>query len=336
MSAMAWRRKSPANWPPFADRSGRFEPRATADDIFHCFRLILGRLPNAEEWRGHAAQVGEELDGVVASYVNSLEFGNRGLQRTDHMRDLVLAALPGFQIYLAADDAAVGRHVRDDNYERDVTAAVRRLLRPGMGVVDLGANIGYFSMLSAALVGPAGRVFAVEPNPRNARMIEASRRANGFANVLVMQIAAGVQAGLLVLHRSHSNGTTSPLTDDLNAMFGAETVPCLPVDAVLPPDQRIDFIKVDVEGAEYLALQGCERTIARWRPIIISEVSPGLMPGISGIDAPGYLTWLLRHGYTVSVIQPDGACGPASDAENVMKQYRSRGVDHVDIVAQPV
>ena len=308
---------------------------ATADDIAACFRLLLGRAPNREEWRGHAARAGEDLPGVVSSYLNSLEFARRGLLRADHLGGIDLAELEGFRIYTARGDAAVGDHVRGGVYEPEVVAVFRRLLRPGMGVIDLGANIGFFTMLSASLVGPSGWVLAMEPNPANAKLLEASRRANGFDQVVVCQLAGGRAPGLLVLNASYSNGTTSALPDDANALLGAEVVPCVRADSLVPDGRRVDLIKVDVEGAEYNALLGCTRVIARDRPGIISEFSPNLMPGISGISGPDYLRWLGGLGYAVQVVQLDGSVGPAASVDQVMAEHEARGTDHLDLLAQP-
>ena len=246
-----------------------------------------------------------------------------------------LAELPGFCIYAAPGDAAVGRHVRTGSYELEVTAVFRRVLRPGMGVIDIGANIGYFSMLSASLVGPGGLVVAVEPNGANARMLEASRRANGFGNVVLVQAAAGPDTGLLVLHRSHSNGTTSALPDEPAALMGADSVACLPVDLVLPPGRRFGLIKADVEGAEHKALLGCRGVIARDRPVIVSEFSPGMMAGISGVSGEEYLRWLIGQGYGVQVIQPDGSLGSDGSIPGITAAYAACGGDHIDIVATP-
>ncbi len=315
--------------------AGSHSPRADAADILGCFRLILGRLPNREEWRGHAMRVGEPLEQVVASYVNSLEFARRGLLGSEALGRVELARLPGFSIYTQMDDAAVGRYVREDDYERDVSALFRARLRPGDHVLDLGANIGYFSMLSASLVGPAGSVIAVEPNPANARLVEASRRANGFDTVLVAQVAAGLSPGLLVLNRSHSNGTTSAVPDGTAALLDAETVGCVRADTLVPPNRRIALIKADVEGAEYLALGGCTATIRRDRPLIVSEFSPSLMPGISGISGPAYLDWLVGLGYRLHVVEADGSARPATP-EAVMREHETRGTDHLDLLAEPV
>jgi FkbM family methyltransferase len=310
---------------------------ATKADIIACFRLILGRNPNREEWPGHSAKAGEPLPEVVASYLNSLEFSRRGLLERNFMEHVSLAALPGFRIYAADDDIAVGRHVAQDNYERDVTAVFRHFLKPGMNVIDIGANIGYFTMLSASIVGPGGTVLAIEPNPANAKLLEASRRANGFENVTLAQVAAGAQTSLLALHTAHSNGTTSAPSDDLNQLMAAVTVPALRADSLVSEELRIDLIKVDVEGSEFKALQGCETIINRWRPVIVSEFSPDMMAGMGGVDGPTYLRHLVSFGYALHVIEHNGSFLPAASGwQAVMAAYAERGSDHIDIVAVPV
>ena len=316
-------------------RSAPFSAAATVKDVYYCFRLLLGRHPHPEEWRGHTMRVGEELGGVVASFANSLECVRRGIFAPSGAA-AVLTEIEGFRIYTDPDDALVGGAVRAGSYEPEVCATFRRLLRPGMSVLDLGANVGFFAMLAASLVGPRGRVLAVEPNPRNARLLEASRRANGFAHVDVLQAAAGCALGLLELNSSYSNGTTSGLADDVASVLSAETVAAVPLDALIPADRPVAFIKVDVEGAEHLALRGCEAAIRRDRPVIVTEFSPALLPGISGVDGPGYLRWLTGLGYDLSVIRLDGEASPVrDDVEAVMRALKARGSDHLDLVAEP-
>jgi FkbM family methyltransferase len=310
---------------------------ATTSDILACFRLLLGRMPNAEEWRGHSMRAGEPLASVVSSYLSSLEFDRRGLLSREIAEDIVPAEVQGFVVYSSLNDAAVGKHVRDDNYERDVTALFRASLRPGMSVVDIGANIGYFTLLAASLVGPQGRVLAIEPNHRNVRLLEASRRANNFRHVTIAQTAAGRETGLLVLNTSYSNGTTSDLPADLAQFFSAEAVPAMRLDSLLDRDTPVNFIKIDVEGAEFNALLGGEATIRRWRPLLVSEFSPSLMPGISHISGEDYLRWLIGFGYELSVLEQDGSMTrTGDDISAVMHIYRARMSDHVDIVAHPV
>lgn len=310
---------------------------ATQDDIFNCFRLLLGRHPHREEWKGHSGRAGEQLDGLVAGYLRSLEFANRGLLASPALNNPARVQIGEFSIYVMPDDLDVGRYVQSNNYEPDVTLVFKSLLRPGMGILDVGANIGYFSMLSASLVGPSGFVLAVEPNPENARMLEASRRLNGYKHVTIAQVAAGRSTGLLALHVAQSNGTTSDPSSNLEALLAARTVPCIAIDHLIPAGQQIDLIKVDVEGAEYNALLGCSDLISRDRPMIISEFSPDMMPGISGVSGEEYLRWILARGYNIGVIRSDGTTLPATrEVDAIMAQYRACGQDHIDFLATPI
>jgi FkbM family methyltransferase len=311
-----------------------FDPKASAADIEACFRLILGRNPNPEERAGHFSRVGENLSDVVASFITSLEFSRRGLAAPSSSMPIEVAR-DGFVMFAMPDDLAVGQAVLAGNYEPDVTACIKRFLSPGMGVIDLGANIGTMSLLAASIVGPLGFVLAIEPNSRNARLLEMSRRRNGFQNLTVCQSAAGPDLGLLVLHPSFSNGTTSECPDDLLASPDVQTVPAIPPQSLLRPGQRVDLIKADVEGAEYLALRGCLDVLKRDRPMIVSEFSPSLLAGISGIDGPTYLAWLQSLDYRLSVIEPNGGLSMPLSPGGVMDAYRARGTDHIDIAATP-
>jgi FkbM family methyltransferase len=307
---------------------------ATGEDIFFCFRLLLGRPPNHEEWGGHFAQAGGDLDAVVRSYMTSFEFSRRAdtLGKQSNGR-VSLAKSKGFSIYVQEADAAVSEHVKRDAYEPNVTAVFLDRLRPAMHVLDIGANIGWYTMLAASLVGSTGSVTAIEPNPDSAKLLEASRRANSFDNVIVLQVAAGREQGLLVLHGSYSDAMTSAAPDDVTALTNATTVPSFKVDDLIPKNKNIDLVKVDVQGAEYSALLGASELIRRCHPTIVSEFSPTMMPGMSGVDGRQYLRFLLDFGYRVSVIESDGTlrdCG--TDPEKVMDAFTSSGVDHIDIV----
>lgn len=311
-------------------------PDTTPEDIFYCFRLILGRSPNQEEWKGHSAHAGQTmLEDVVMSYVNSLEFARRknNFLSKSWDADLFLKQLDAFSIYVRDGDAAVGRDVKKGDYEPHVTRIFQERVKPGMYVLDIGANIGFFTLLSAALVGPSGSVMAIEPNPENAKLVELSRRANGFENVTIVQAGAGRALGLLVLNTAYSNGTTSALSDDAAQLADATTVPCLRIDDIFPEDKPVGFIKIDIEGAEYNALLGASKLIKRCHPVIVSEFSPSLLQGISGIDARDYLKFILDFGYRVSIIEHRGdpaACG--QDIDKVMNAYEKCGGDHIDIL----
>jgi FkbM family methyltransferase len=311
-----------------------YDPAATQEDVHHCFRLLLGRNPHPHEWIGQLSNVGRPLELVVSNMLNSREFADRGLLTRQPAR-VELAQCDGYRIYGSPQDEAVGRHALACLYEPNVTRVVGRALRQGMGMIDIGANIGVFALAAAARVGPSGYVLAVEPNPANARLIEASRQVNGFDHLIVCQAAAGREIGILGLHSSDSNGTTSPV-GRAALLQDVQTVPALPVDSLVSARQRIDVVKIDVEGAEYLALQGCETILRRWQPFLVSEFSPALLESISGVDPIDYLNWLLDLDYRIGVIDREGKVSPpGADPALIMAHYRVSGVDHIDLACLP-
>jgi FkbM family methyltransferase len=316
---------------------GEYLKTANAEDIFYCFRLLLGRNPNPEEWPGHSSRAGEDLENVVSSYVTSREFADRRLLRKTYRDKVELVQFPSFSLYASTDDLAVGNHVLiGRSYDPGVAAILRRRVERGMAVVDIGANIGYLTMLLASLVGQSGLVVAVEPNPENIKLLEASRRVNGFDHVLIIQAAAGRRTGLLALNVSYSNGMTTELPDDVGGLFEARPVPCFALDDIHTTERRIDLIKIDVEGAELNALVGLSETIDRDRPVIVSEFSPATLPGISRCSGPEYLHFLIAEGYRIGVIERDGSeTGFGDDVDGVMGAYSRSGIDHIDIIATP-
>jgi FkbM family methyltransferase len=248
-----------------------------------------------------------------------------------------LVRFPTFSIFASHDDLAIGHHVAAGHpYEPGIAAIIERYVKPGMAVVDVGANIGCLAMLLASIVEASGLVVAVEPNPENIKLLEASRRVNGFDQVVVIQAAAGRRTGLLALNVSHSNGMTGELPADADAVFASRPVPCFALDAILPKSRPFDLIKIDTEGAELNVLIGLSETIARDRPMIVSEFSPNALPGISQCSGPEYLSFLIARGYRIGVIERDGSeISFGDDVDGVMGAYSRSGVDHIDIIAMP-
>jgi FkbM family methyltransferase len=144
---------------------------------------------------------------------------------------------------------------------------IRSLLRPGMRVVDVGANLGYFLLLLESVIGPRGEVVCLEPEPDNLRELARNVRVNGLGNVVVLPIAAGDCDGFAPLRRG-INAVVNP--------GGSEsfTVPLRRLDSLL--SAPVDFIKIDVEGFELQVLRGAQRVLQQ-RPTVVVEVHPGLL-----------------------------------------------------------
>lgn len=312
--------------------SAPFLPTATLDDIFYCFRLILGRLPSRGEWTGHSARVGERLQDVVATYFNSAEFFSRRLAQSRE-NSVSLVPLEGFSLFASQDDIAVGKHIiASRNYEPNVSGIFRQIVKPGMHLLDVGANIGFYTMLGASLVGPNGKVWAVEPNPNNVRMILASRAKNGFEHVAVIQAAAGESWETMCIFSDASNASVARVSATEPSQF-PQTVLSLPLDVLLG-DHRVDVIKIDVEGSEGCALRGGLRVLERNRPVIFCEFTPDALPGMSNITAEQYLEFLIDLDYDLAVLLDRPVeCG--REIDDVMSYYERLHLGRLDLLARP-
>jgi FkbM family methyltransferase len=158
-------------------------------------------------------------------------------------------------------------------YEPNVVTAIQQNLRPGMVAVDCGAHIGYHTLLMAKRVGKAGRVYAFEPLPENFSVLCENIRLNGYEGIVVAENkAVGAQTGRQRFRRVEHPDESHPFTPlsrlDLQGDLEVEVVALDDYFA----DRRVDFLKIDVEGAEVLVLKGMERIMCRDRPILLVEL----------------------------------------------------------------
>jgi FkbM family methyltransferase len=179
-------------------------------------------------------------------------------------------------------------------WEPGVTAFFRQLVRPGDVVVDVGANIGYFTVLAARLVGPDGHVHAVEPAADTHAALVANVRHNRLGNVTAHAVAAAASTGTATLHRARGvNAGASSLRSDPGPRLGAVSadaieVTLLPLAELVPPEHRprLRLVKVDVEGYEADVLEGLAPLLeAGHRPSIVVEMHADLDPGVGGAVA---------------------------------------------------
>jgi FkbM family methyltransferase len=153
------------------------------------------------------------------------------------------------------------------HWEPLLSAWVRESLSPGDTFVDVGANIGYFTMMAARAVGPSGSVVAFEPSPATRRLLEENLRRNSLDNVRIVEAAAGADDGVIPLYRAPWNNaetSTLPLPGtEHEADVRSIAVPEALSEAELA---RARIIKIDVEGAEPAVLEGIRRYASRLAP----------------------------------------------------------------------
>jgi FkbM family methyltransferase len=184
--------------------------------------------------------------------------------------------------YLGADyvvpsgDITVVPSLTAGDYERAEFEALDRALRPGMVVVDVGANVGLHSVFFAARVGPAGKVIALEPEPDNYRYLTDNVRRNGLTNVDAVLAGAGAREAAMTLNLLPGGmGGHSFAPVDGGTPIEVRVVR---LDDFLPQrTARVDLVKIDVEGFEVQVVAGLMETLARDRPTLLIEFSPQLL-----------------------------------------------------------
>lgn len=259
--------------------------------------------------------------------VNSLTLQNRG-PNEDRIRALCQAVslspnqtlarvLGRYKMYLDPQDFGLSPHLILDGYwEMATTEAIVQCLQPGMIAADVGANVGYFTMLMADLTGPAGRVIAFEPNPAMAERIRRSAYLNGFSGrVDVCAIALDRdqrQVSFLMPSDEPKNAYIRPY--DGQELTGAVILDAERLDS-RAEWREIEFLKIDAEGAEEDIWAGATglRTADRLKTIIL-EFQPGRYP-----SAAAFIENICTWGFTLEWIDPAKGIQDIS-VESIMKQ----------------
>lgn len=295
--------------PPTSEE--QFSLNASDQDVFYCFRLILNRNPGRKEYFAHLENSKEKkIDEIVSKFILSNEFRNRNLivkQLSDTAHSIVKTN-ENFNLYISELDDVCGLLRSTGDYEADVTYILKKLLKPGMTFLDVGANIGFFTMLASKLVGNTGKVLAFEPFEYNLKLLLANVNLNKAKNVQIMPFALSNKIGFYCYDDSAGNsGSISPFNDmSFSDQLSTRLVYSNRLDDIISGYERIDVIKIDIEGAEYLALMGAKKVISLHRPIIISEISEGPLRDISGVKIEEYLNFILElPSYTIYLLTHD-------------------------------
>ena len=230
-----------------------------------------------------------------------------------HDTDALCWALGRYRMVVDTADIGLSTYLMLDGYwEIWVTEVVAGLIRPGMSVVDCGANLGYYTLLAADRVGPNGCVHAIEPNPALARRLRRSLTINGFADRTTLHEVALADRPLDVAFRipadEPKNGHIAELpADEAAGQADCIAVPALPLDTVIG-NAAVDFVKVDVEGAEEALWRGMRGILARGRPLtVLLEFNLARYA-----DPAGFLDGIAGHGFRLQRIDETDGARPVS------------------------
>lgn len=232
------------------------------------WQLIESYLSGGQEDSRQVASGQEVLESTARQQCFSIYQGN----------GIVLSRVLGkYKMFLEAADIGMTPHLCLDGFwESWVTVALTRILQPGWHCIDVGANVGYYSLIMADGAGPAGHVMAIEPNPRCVRLMQHTLEVNGYQSSTTIISKAVLDTGsktvdLFVPSDHNMNASLFGGGDATADRFEVETST---IDQLTEEWPRVDLIKIDAEGSEQAIWQGMRKTVMRNPSItIIMEIS---------------------------------------------------------------
>jgi len=211
----------------------------------------------------------------------------------------LLREIQGSQMLLDLADSGISKDLAFNNIREDIaTHMMHEILKGGEVVVDVGANIGYYALMEAKLVGDEGTVYAIEPVPKNFKLLEKNVKINRYRSIELYHHAIGDYDGKSTMY-------VSPLSNwhamnDISGTGKTIEVDMFKLDTFLKGKPYPSLIRMDLEGFEYQVLQGLKNTLAEEKPLILFiEYHPHIMKREESLEL---LKQLKHSGFFIRLI----------------------------------
>ena len=287
--------------------------RLTRQDVVDGFQWILGRPPESEETiNAHLAlqTVAELRQALIASAEFSV--ANKFFRFPEKwVRAPVYAGQ--FEMWLDLHDLYVSYGCLNDSYEPLETAFIKANTPAGGRFLDIGANIGWHTLGLARIAGAQGRVYSFEPRSPTNTYLRRTIEQNGLGDVVKVH-DFGLWSEEATLDLGWHQDTVNPGNSYIaHAGEGLTTqrIDLKRLDDVV--DETIDFIKIDVEGAEPKVFEGARRLIEASRPLILAELNPDQLQSVSGVTSAQFISQMAAFGYECRVLEPGHEGKPITD-----------------------
>jgi len=312
---------------------------ATADDLRFCYRLFLRRNPDPIGFGAYRDQIarGVTVQELVSYFVGCPEWMARGLYKASTASHLERVETADFALYVIGADPVVARElITTGEYEPHVARPLRAALRPGAVFVDVGANVGYYSLLAARAVGEHGKVVAFEPSPANLKVLLLNKLTSGLDHLTVYPFAVSDREGLLSLMKIVSIASSRRVTEDeLRHLTDADLVYATTLDRALAGEPRVDVIKCDIDGHDFLAMRGATEVLRQRRPLVFAELNPNTLRQFSGVDPADYLRLFAELGYRTTALLRTGESIACDAPTQVLGIIETRALDQLDLMLAP-
>jgi len=271
----------------------------THDEVVWGYRYILGRDPESDSIVRASAEAMKDVSAFRGSLLRSLEFARLYTQ----FQQSCWVAAPVFDgarlMWLDLSDRFVSLGCLQDAYEPAESRFIRGVLKANDVFVDVGANVGWYTMLASTIVGDSGHIHAFEPRRPTVDYLQRTVALNGLEKLITVHpigLSNETQSETLMWGATSDNGGGASFArDDASADMVCQTIEVRSLDSL--GLDHVDVIKIDVEGAEPLVLDGATTIIERDRPIILSEVLPSQLARVSCCSPQQYFDLFLSQGY---------------------------------------
>lgn len=284
------------------------------EQVVWSYRILLDRDPENDDVIRERLEIYTSVPELRRDVLRSPEFKAANPDTTLGDIDAVVIAEIENEGRLFVDlrDDAVGLHIVRGNYEVSETQFFCSIIEPGMTVADVGANIGYYTLLAANRVGPTGRVVSFEPLEHNAALLSRMVAENGLGDrVRVQQQAVSDRPGTAELTIAagarNSGGAYLAPTSDVRPGFVTQKAETVTLDS-FEELRDVDVLKIDVEGAEPFAFLGAQTIFENARPIVLCELHERQLQLVAGISSRDLIARLDAFDYECRSIE-DGGLG---------------------------
>lgn len=302
------------------------QEKLSAEDIVAGYKFILGRNPentlNPEIASKQFSNFSEFRDSLLFSKEASNSLYNAVVSnRTIWVKTPTYF---GRQMYVCLSDIAVSKEILlTGNWEPEVGRSILSLVNPDSYFLDIGANIGWFSLLVADLIqkgNGSGKVVSVEANPSIVPYFMASVTDSGLNNLISIKPYAVSNAyGLIQMETSETGNVgglnISPLSTSGNK--NRNIIPTVVLDDILEDIPKLDVIKMDIEGAEPLALEGMKKLLDKFSPKIIMEINGAGLLNVSEVTVIDLVNQMESYGYKAHDIRKNGLNSVVLDKHEV-------------------
>lgn len=262
--------------------------------------MLLKNIPRFFLRKSFRSQLGiiiEIGDAIFTKYRLGKYYLPRNIQKKWLLKP---HSIQGHKMYLdTTDSLGLSSSEFHENFE---TQLVRNLIKKGDTVLDIGANIGYYTLIFAKLVGREGKVFAFEPDLENFNLLKKNVKINGYRNIILVNKAVSNKNGKEKLYISIYNKGDHRIFDvnDGRKYIEIETIKL--DDYFKNYNGNIDFIKIDVQGAEGGVIEGMLNLLEKNRDLkILSEFVPSLST-LFGFKPKEFFNMLLKNGFKPNYI----------------------------------